>query len=193
MVNSLSAMVSRGGNRARLLLFGGLLGLWVFAISARLVYVQVFQRDAYVQRAARQQQRRTEVSPQRGIIYDRNGQELAMSVQVDSVYAVPVEVPDQANTATILARVLGADAEEILARMKAQKNFAWVARKIDAETAERIRALNLRGIGFQKEPKRFYPKRELAAQALGYVGLDDEGLAGVEIAFNEDLRGNPER
>ncbi len=190
-MNSLSATVSRGGNRARLLWFGGLLGLWVFAISARLVYLQVFQRDAYVQRAARQQQRRTEVSPQRGIIYDRNGQELAMSVQVDSVYAVPAEVPDQANTATILARVLGADAEEILARMKAQKNFAWVARKIDAETADRIRALNLRGIGFQKEPKRFYPKRELAAQALGYVGLDDEGLAGVEIAFNDDLRGNP--
>jgi len=190
-VNSLSAMVSRNGIRARLVLFGGVLCLWVFAIGARLVYLQVFQRDAFVQRAARQQQRSIEVSPQRGIIYDRNGQELAMSVLVDSVYAVPLEIPDQATTASILARVLNSDAEEILARMKSQKNFAWVARKIDAETAERIRALNLRGIGFQKEPKRFYPKRELAAQALGYVGLDDEGLAGVEIAFNEELRGNP--
>ena len=139
------------------MLFGALLGLWVFAICARLVYLQVFQRGAYVQRAARQRQRTIEVSPQRGIIYDRNGQELAMSVQVDSVYAVPLEIPDQATTASILARVLNGDAEEILARMKSQKNFAWVARKIDAETAERIRALNLRGIGFQKEPSGFIP------------------------------------
>ena len=190
-MNPLSATVARSGARARLVLFGCLLGLWVCAICARLTYLQVFQRGAYVQRANRQQQRSIEVSPQRGIIYDRNGQELAMSVQVDSVYAVPSEVPDQATTASILARVLNADAEEILARMKSQKNFAWVARKLEAETADRIRDLNLRGIGFQKEPKRFYPKRELAAQALGYVGLDDEGLAGVEIAFNEELRGNP--
>ncbi len=190
-MNSFTAMVSKNGIRGRLFLFGAMLGLWVCAICARLVYLQVFQRGAYVQRAARQRQRTIEVSPQRGIIYDRNGQELAMSVQVDSVYAVPLEIPDQANTASILARVLNADGEEILARMKSQKNFSWVARKIDAETAERIRNLNLRGIGFQKESKRFYPKRELAAQALGYVGLDDEGLAGVEIAFNEELRGNP--
>ena len=152
-------MLSRGGSKARLWWFGGLLAIWVFAICGRLAYLQIFQRDAYVQRANRQQQRKIEVSPQRGIIYDRNGQELAMSVLVDSVYAVPSEVPDQATTASILARVLNADAAEILARMKAQKNFAWVARKIDAETADRIRDLNLRGIGFQKESKRFYPKR----------------------------------
>jgi len=86
----------------------------VLAISARLVYLQVFERDAFVLRAARQQLRSIEVSPQRGIIYDRNGQELAMSVLVDSVYAVPLEIPDQANAASILARVLNGDAEEIL-------------------------------------------------------------------------------
>ena len=113
-----------------------------------------------------------------------------MSVSVDSVFAVPSEIPDQASTASMLARILGADANELLARIKAGKNFAWVARKVDAETGDRIRALNLRGIYFQKESKRFYPKRELAAQVLGYVGLDDEGLAGIERSHDSELRGN---
>ena len=70
-------------------------------------------------------------------------------------------------------------------------NFAFIKRKIDAETAERVRELNLRGIYFRKEPKRFYPKRELAAQVLGYVGMDDEGLGGLEREFDDDLRGIP--
>ncbi|HWR37257.1 MAG TPA: penicillin-binding protein [Clostridia bacterium] len=177
----------------RLYYFAAFLLFWLLAISARLIFLQVVQYGDFVQRAQRQQQRTVEVAPKRGIVYDRNGHELAMSVQVDSVFAVPSEIPDQASTASILARVLGAEPNDLLARMKAQRNFAWLARKIDAETSQRIRALNLRGIYFQKESKRFYPKRELGAQVLGYVGLDDEGLAGVERAFDDQLRGNPGR
>jgi cell division protein FtsI (penicillin-binding protein 3) len=79
----------------------------------------------------------------------------------------------------------------VLADCRAHKTFCWVARKGDAETIERIRALNLRGIHFQKEAKRFYPKRELAAQVLGYVGTDDQGLSGLERQFNEQLQGKP--
>jgi cell division protein FtsI (penicillin-binding protein 3) len=177
--------------RFRLVLFGAVLAFWVAVIGGRLVYLQVVRYGALMQYASRQQLRTIEISPKRGIIYDRNGQELAMSVLVDSVYVVPSQVPDPETTAAILASVLGGNAQEILARMKSQRHFAWVARKIDAETADRIRALNLRGVGFQKEPKRFYPKRELAAQVLGYVGLDDEGLAGIELAFAQELRGTP--
>jgi cell division protein FtsI (penicillin-binding protein 3) len=143
------------------------------------------------QRAQRQQQRTIEVAPKRGVIYDRNGQELAMSVRVDSVFAVPSEIPDQATAATLLAQVLGTDPQDILTRLKSSRAFCWIARKLDAPTAQRIRALNLRGIYFQKESKRFYPKRELAAQALGYVGLDDEGLGGIERAYDAKLRGAP--
>ncbi len=177
--------------RARLVLFGAVLAFWVAVIGGRLIYLQVVRYGALMQYASRQQLRTIEISPKRGIIYDRNGQELAMSVLVDSVYVVPSQVPDPETTAAILASVLGGNAPDILARMKSQRHFAWVARKIDAETADRIRALNLRGVGFQKEPKRFYPKRELAAQVLGYVGLDDEGLAGIELAYAQELRGTP--
>src|SRR6185369_8134268 len=122
-----------------------------------------------------------------------NGHELAMSVSVDSIFAVPSEIPDQQSTAEVLAKVLATDADDVLARLRASRAFAWIARKVDNETSERVRALNLRGIYFQKESKRFYPKNDLAAPVLGYVGLDDGGLSGVEREFDQQLRGKSGR
>ncbi|HUK86865.1 MAG TPA: penicillin-binding protein [Terriglobales bacterium] len=185
------AGVLQNGSKQRLYLLGGILVLWVLAIAGRLVQLQVLDFGEFTQRAQRQQQRSIEVAPRRGAIYDRNGHELAMSITVDSVFAVPSEIPDQATAATLLAKVLEADPADIEARLKSSRAFAWIARKLDADTADRIRALNLRGIYFQKESRRFYPKRELAAQALGYVGMDDEGLGGLERAYDARLRGKP--
>jgi cell division protein FtsI (penicillin-binding protein 3) len=175
--------------KSRLLKFGGFLFFWAVIIVVRLTFLQVLQYREWVQRAERQQQRTVEISPQRGIIYDRNGQELAMTVQVDSIFAVPSEIPDQKTTASLLAAVIGDDADSVLEHMQAQKNFAWIARKVDGETAARVKALGLRGIYFQKELKRFYPKRTLAAQVLGYVGMEDTGLAGIEHLYQSQLNG----
>ena len=175
--------------KSRLLKFGVFLFVWAVLIVARLLILQVWHYGEWVQRAQRQQQRTVEISPQRGIIYDRNGKELAMTVQVDSIFAVPSEVPDQKNTATLLAKLVGDDPDSVLERMQSQKNFAWIARKVDSDTAERIKALNLRGIYFQKELKRFYPEKQLAAQVLGYVGMEDTGLAGIEHLYQEKLNG----
>ena len=182
-------------NRAnkRLYLLAGILVLWAGGICLRLVYLQIFRYGDFEQRAQRQQQRSTEVAAKRGIIYDRAGRELAMSVSVDSVFAVPADIPDLAGTISLLSRITKADPRELLARCESARTFCWVARKADAETADRIRSMNLRGIYFQKESKRFYPKRELAAQVLGYVGMDDEGLSGIERADDDDLRGKPGR
>jgi cell division protein FtsI/penicillin-binding protein 2 len=182
-------------NRAnkRLYLLAGILVLWAGAICLRLVYLQIFRYGDFEQRAQRQQQRTTEVAAKRGIIYDRAGRELAMSVSVDSVFAVPADIPDLAGTISLVSRITKADPRELLAKCQTARTFCWVARKADAETADRIRAMNLRGIYFQKESKRFYPKRELAAQVLGYVGMDDEGLSGIERADDDDLRGKPGR
>ena len=175
----------------RLLFLAGFLAFWFVAICLRLTWLQVVDYGDLKQRATRQQQRSIEVSPARGIIYDRNGNDLAMSVNVDSVFAVPSEIPDVHSTAGILAKILKSDAADIENRMHASHAFAWVARKIDGDTSDRIRRLNLKGIYFQKESKRFYPKRELAAQVLGYVGLDDEGLSGIEREFDSRLKGKP--
>jgi cell division protein FtsI (penicillin-binding protein 3) len=175
----------------RLYILGTLFLLWAGFVCGRLVQLQIFRYGDLQQHAVRQQQRTIEVAPKRGIIYDRQGHELAMSILVDSVFAVPSEIPDPTTAAALLGRILKSDPNELRARFQASRTFTWVARKVDAEAAERIRSLNLRGIYFQKEPKRFYPKRELAAQILGYVGMDDEGLSGVERAYDERLQGRP--
>ena len=165
------------------------LAFWFVVICIRLVWLQVFSYGEFTRQASRQQQQSIEVSAARGNIYDRHGNSLAMSVSVDSIFAVPSAVPDIHNVAVILSKVLKADRAEIENRLRASKAFAWVARKVDSETSARIRSMNLKGIYFQKESKRFYPKRELAAQVIGYVGVDDAGLGGIEREFDGRLKG----
>ena len=189
----MAASTPRNSSALRLYILGGILLLWFCAICLRLVYLQIFQYGEFQQRASRQQQRTVEISPKRGVIYDRAGRELAMSISVDSGFAVPTEIPDLAQTISLITHITKDDPREVLARCKASRTFCWIARKASAETAERIKALNLKGIYFEKESKRFYPKRELAAQVLGYVGMDDEGLSGIELEFEEQLRGKPGR
>ena len=177
--------------KARITVLAFFLLIWSTAIAARLVDLQIVRYGELSQRASRQQQRSVEVAPGRGMIFDRNGQELAMTISVDSVFAVPSEVPDQATAAGLLANVLKVAPQEVLAKLESSRNFVWVARKLDNDDSKRVRDLNLRGIYFQKESKRYYPKRDLAAQVLGYVGMDDEGLGGVERQYEDKLRGRP--
>ena len=182
---------SRSVANHRLYILGGLLLLWFGVICLRLTYLQIFRYGDFEQRAEHQQQRSINVSAKRGVIYDRQGHELAMSIQVDSAFAVPTEIPDLPNTISLVTRITGEDTRMVLADCRAHKTFCWVARKGSAETIDRIRTLNLQGIHFQKESKRFYPKRELAAQVLGYVGTDDDGLSGIEREYNDQLQGKP--
>ncbi|HLE36793.1 MAG TPA: penicillin-binding protein [Candidatus Acidoferrales bacterium] len=179
--------------RVRILLVSVLALVWMGAALARLSYLQLFQYGDYLARAQRQQQRIVEVSPRRGILYDRNLRELAMSVQVDSSFAVPVEIADPPMAARLLGGVLGTSPEEIETRLSSSRSFVWVARKLSPEKVERIQALNLRGVYFQKENQRFYPHRELAAHVLGYVDIDEKGLGGVEYALDKQIRGKPGR
>ncbi|MFZ3340647.1 MAG: penicillin-binding transpeptidase domain-containing protein [Terriglobales bacterium] len=187
----MAASSSSNSARFRLYTLAGLLCLWLVIICLRLVYLQIFCYGDFERRAQHQQQRSFELSAKRGIIYDRAGHELAMSIQVESAFLVPTETPDLPNVIHLITRITNDDPRVLLADCQAHKTFCWVARKADAETADRIRALNLKGIHFQKEPKRFYPKRELAAQILGYVGTEDQGLSGLEREFNSQLQGKP--
>src|ERR1700727_2804358 len=170
---------------------------WTALIAVRLGWLQVVRHSDCVKRAAVQQQRTFEVAPRRGMMYDRNLRELAVTVQVDSVFAVPSELGEnRASAAEILAEIVHADPQDnftskqqMLARFNASRGFAWVARRINPEMAQRVRELNLKGVYFQKEFKRFYPNNDLAAQVLGYVGTDDTGLGGLEQKFDDDMHG----
>ena len=175
----------------RIYLLGAILVLWCCVIALRLLYLQIFRYGDFEQRAQHQQQRSIEVSPKRGIIYDRAGHELAMSMLVDSAFAVPTEIPDLPNTISLITRITKEDPRVLLAECRARKTFCWVARKGDPQTIRRLRDLNLQGIHYQKEAKRFYPNHELAAQVLGYVGTDDEGLSGIEREYDDQLHGKP--
>ncbi|MCU1270847.1 MAG: peptidoglycan synthetase FtsI [Acidobacteriaceae bacterium] len=187
----MSVSTVRSGTNLRLYILAGVFVLWCCAICVRLVYLQVFRYGTFEQRAQHQQQRTEEVSARRGIIYDRAGRELAMSINVDSVFAVPAEMPKPTSTISLIARITKQDPRELLPRCEAAKTFCWLARKPDPEISARIRSLNLRGVYFQKESKRYYPKNELAAQVLGYVGMDDAGLSGIEGEYEGQLHGRP--
>lgn len=185
---SRSATLSKN---SRLYLLGAVMLFWCLLICGRLVYLQVFNYGSFVKQAGHQQQRAIPLEAKRGIIYDRAGRELAMSVLVDSAFAVPSEVKDLPTAISLITRITGDDYNVVLADCRAHKTFCWVARKAEDDKIQRINALKLQGIHFQKEPRRFYPARDLAAQVLGSVGMEGTGQSGIEHEFDDELRGSP--
>jgi cell division protein FtsI (penicillin-binding protein 3) len=184
---------SVGTSANRLLIVAGLALLWMVGVSGRLAYLQLIRHSDYMARALRQQQRTIDISPKRGEIYDRNMHPLAMSIQVDSAFAVPSEVPDISLAARLVSGVLGVPRDVLEERLGASNSFVWVQRKLPPEQAEAIQALNLKGIYLQKENQRFYPKRDLAAHVLGFVDPDEKGLGGIESELDGLIRGKSER
>ena len=196
---------SRGDRRAgnatgihsaanRLLVVAGLALLWIAAVGGRLVYLQLFLHGEYLARAQRQQQRTIEITPKRGAIYDRNMDTLAMSVPVDSAFAVPSEIGNnKALAARLLSGVLGIPQDILEARFDSSNSFVWIERKLPPDKVEAVKALNLKGVYFQKENERFYPKRDLAAHVLGFVDVDEKGLGGIEYELDKLIRGKSEK
>jgi cell division protein FtsI (penicillin-binding protein 3) len=177
----------------RLLIVAGMALLWAIAIVGRLGYLQLVRHSDYLARAQKQQQRTIEITPQRGVIFDRNMHPLAMSVPVKSAFAVPAEIADQAMVAHLLSEIVNVPEDVLEQRFEASRSFAWVSRKLPPEKVEAVSALNLKGIYFQEENQRFYPKRDLAAHVLGFVDPDERGLGGIESEFDSQIRGKSEK
>jgi len=177
--------------RRRRNLFAVFLFAWGLVVVGRLAQLQLAQGSQYRAKAQRQQERKIEVSPRRGSIVDRAGRELAVSVEVSSVYASPDEIGDPRAAARALAPVLGMPERVLAAKLQSDKGFVWVARKIDPAVADAVRDLKLAGVRLVPETKRYYPKGSLAGSVIGYVGTDDTGLAGLEYAYETSVRGKP--
>ena len=178
--------------RLRLMLLALSVSLWAVAITVRLVQLQLFGRHELQRLATRQRESTQTLHPRRGPILDRNRRPLALSVEHESIYAVPQDIADPVFTANQLARTLGlatAARRDLLGALQSRKAFVWVKRKADIAQARAVKDLQLDGIGFQSETARFYPQKELAAHVIGFVNLDNEGGGGIEYAFDEVIRG----
>jgi len=157
------------------------------------VHLQVFRHEEFVSKAERQHMRTLTVPALRGDIVDRDNRVLATSASVDTIYAVPSEIDDPQQTAARLCRALddcdGDTKAGLYDRLTKKKPFQYVKRHVSPEEARRVRALGLDGIGFMAESHRFYPNRNLLGPILGYVGLDNKGLSGLEQSYNSVIRG----
>lgn len=178
-------------NQRRILLMSAFLTAWAGIVVCRLFQIQVLKHTEYVSRAAKQQERTLTLNPVRGSILDRAGRVLAESVVAESFYADPQAISDPKAAARALARIpaIGANERELEKRLRGKGEFAWLARQVSPETAQQIKALKLAGIYSLEEHRRSYPKLSLAANVLGYVSLDGEGLAGAEHSLDDYVKG----
>jgi len=178
---------------------GRFIFLWVavtlalLAISARLVELHVIEAPAFAKLAEEQRTRDLELLPRRGTIFDREGEPLAISVEARSIYASPRFVKDPAATAKSLSTILGGNAADYEERLRRDAGFVYIARKVDIERANALKELDLAGIGFLDDSRRVYPFGELAGQVLGFVGVDNIGLTGIEKQYDDVLAGTPGR
>ncbi|MEO7804466.1 MAG: penicillin-binding protein 2, partial [Actinomycetota bacterium] len=170
-----------------------LLGAFIVCLAlllARLVFVQAIDSARYHALAANQRERRIILAPQRGSIFDRDGSELAMSLEMKSIYANPRFIADPAGAAAQLAPVLGMDVAVLIAKLSRSNGFVYLARKVDPGVAEKVAALGIPGVESVAESKRFYPAGALGAQVLGFVGADNAGLGGLEGRYDRILKGS---
>jgi cell division protein FtsI (penicillin-binding protein 3) len=179
--------------RYRLLTLQAALAVWALVIIGRLYYLQVIEHGALERRATAQQQRTVTVEAHRGAILDRNLTPLAMSLPVESLFANPHKIAQPEREAAQLAPILDVDRARLERTLASNHSFVWVARQITADQSRAVAALDLNGVFAQPDTRRFYPKGQLAAAVLGYVGVDGRGLGGLEYSFDPLLRGHDGR
>ena len=181
-------------SRARLVFVGALFGCIWLLLWARAWYIQTVQSDWLAENAARQQQATELRVGRRGDILDRNGQVLARSVEARSLFARPLEVKNQSEAAKVLHAVLGGNEGQWRRIVSSKRKFVWLSRKISDAQAQAIKEAiaekKIRGLYLTKEYNRIYPFKQLAGQLLGFVGLDDKGLEGLEKAFDDYMTGS---
>lgn len=176
--------------RGRLVLLGAALFVLLVVVFGRAVELQVHKQEHLKDKAEDQYLRVLSTPGRRGDIFDRRGTPLAQSVDVDSAWVDPSELPAPREAAQKLARALSVDSHELLERFARGRRFAWVKRALTPTEVARLKALALPGVHTLKEPRRFYPQRELAAHLVGLVGTDAHGLDGLEKSFEDELAGD---
>ena len=172
-----------------ILVFFCLLG---FIVAGRAFQLQVLKREQLCKLAERQYKNKIPLVPKRGTIYSKGYEELAVTVEVDSVYAEPDDIEDPKLASKRLAPVLSVSRKKLEDRFSSSKSFVWLARKVSPSLIKRVKSLDIQGIGFVKENRRFYPNAELASHVVGFSGIDGSGLGGIELAQDTQIKGKVE-
>jgi len=173
----------------RVFLAGVFFVLALTAVWSRAAFLQIEQNDSLRSMAEEQYLRAIEIPARRGTIVDRHGAALAQSVDVDSIWVDPQKMSSLPEAAKLLARSLKLDEKELLARLTRSRRFAWIKRQANPGEVAKVQALDLPGVYFAKEPRRYYPHRELASHLIGVVGVDGQGLEGIELVYERELSG----
>ena len=192
MLNNKKPKSSSFRNRVkvRLIFVSSLLLLFAVSLIARLANLQITQHKTLLAKSEKQPHHgNLKTYFGRGAIFDRNGNKLATNLVVESVFVVPQEVRDRKYTSKVLASALGQNYDRVYKEVSSNKQFAWIKRKASTDEIIHLKKAALSGVRFRSEQKRFYPKRELAANVIGFVGTDDYGLAGIEQTYQGKLKG----
>jgi len=179
--------IKKTPNRLRAVISFLLLALFFFSI--KLILIQIFRSDHLRKIAQKQHNLLLELEPERGIIYDRHMRPLSTNLPAQSLYAVPSKIKNKNDLAEKLARITGQSKDSFLDRLNRKKAFIWLARKLPGRQYEEIKKINSDGLGFRRETKRYYPNAQLASQIIGFAGLDNIGLEGIELSFDKYLKG----
>jgi cell division protein FtsI (penicillin-binding protein 3) len=158
------------------------------ALLIRVAKLMLVNRDELYSYAEKEHRIISTYTTKRGNIYDVNGRDLAVSLEMDSIYACPYKVTDPRKAARVLARTLSMNEEDLYGRITSKKNFVWIKRTVSPKTAESVKELKLEGIGFVNEDRRFFPNRNLCSHVIGFVGTDSQGLAGIEYELDRYLK-----
>jgi cell division protein FtsI/penicillin-binding protein 2 len=165
--------------------------IFYFLLIYRLYNIQVIQSNKFEEIAQQEHLTSFSIEGERGNIYDRNLKKLVVNVNVQSLFAIPPKIENPRETALKMSLILNLEIKEVLDKLNQKRPFVWIKRKLNETEVEEIKKLNLEGLDFLKESKRFYPKKYLASNLMGFVGIDNQGLEGLELFFDQELKGLP--
>lgn len=165
--------------------------IFYFLLIYRLYNIQVIQSNKFEEIAQQEHLTSLSIEGERGNIYDRNLKKLVVNVNIQSLFAIPPKIENPREAALKISLILNLETKEVLDKLNQKRPFVWIKRKLNETEVEEIKKLNLEGLDFLKESKRFYPKKYLASNLMGFVGIDNQGLEGLELFFDQELKGLP--
>lgn len=173
----------------RFKIISALMVIGFFSVITKLAYLQIFKGEALAMKAERQVRQVVEVEGERGIIYDRALREVAVNIDMPSIYGIPYSIKDPRMVARKISNEVDIDSAVLAKKLDNDRQFTWIRRRVSPDIVNKIEAMNLKGIGFIPETKRFYPKREMIGHILGFTDIDNRGIEGVEKYYEDSLRG----